>query len=249
MGARKGRDETMFWEIPVSLFIFLFNFLFLTYPDVELDDAPENKHGRVSITKLDAVDLEVPEDGAQSREQAEQEDANQADLLVPADVELEQQRDGQDGHDDVRDDGDGRVPRERRAGGQAGAGLERVPRLVDGVAGEEEGERAAQVREEDGADGDPDDAAVDALAGALEEAQVADEERDLEEADAELVERPSGVVPARVGDEVCLGAELDGETEAVSGLCPMVVSIRGLEGVGPARCDEYVNSRTMQMME
>jgi hypothetical protein len=73
------------------------------------------------------------------------------------------------------------------------------------------------MAQEDGDDGDPDDAPVHSLVGALEEAEVADQQGNLEEADAELVKGPSGIVEAGIWDEVLLGAQGDGETEAVLG--------------------------------
>ena len=88
----------------------------MTYPDVELDDAPHNKHGRVAVAKLNPVDLLVPEDGAERGEEAQQENDNQANLLARVDLELEKHGDRDHGDDHVRYDGDNGVCRERRAG-------------------------------------------------------------------------------------------------------------------------------------
>lgn len=52
------------------------------------------------------------------------------------------------------------------------------------------------MRKRDEYNGSPHDAAVDALVRALEEPEVADQQRDLEEADADLVDGPAGVVDA-----------------------------------------------------
>lgn len=64
-------------------------------------------------------------------------------------------------------------------------------------------------------DGDPDYPSVDDVVGALKEAQIADQEGDLEKADAHLVKGSAGVVDARIGDEVGGWAQLDGESEAI----------------------------------
>lgn len=44
-----------------------------TYPDVKFNGSPENQHSRVSVAKGYPVDLGEPKDGADRREQAEQE--------------------------------------------------------------------------------------------------------------------------------------------------------------------------------
>jgi len=189
-----------------------------THADVELDCPEEDQHGRVAVAELDAVDLQVAQDGADGGEDAEQEDEDEADLLVLADVELEQDRDGKHGDDDVGDDGHDGVAREGRARRQARAVDEGLPALVNWSARENQRQGAAQMAHEDEDDRHPHDAAVDDLVGALEEAQVADQEGDLEEADAQLVERPTGIVEARVRNQVFLGPEDDGQAEAVLGL-------------------------------
>lgn len=53
---------------------------------------------------------------------------------------------------------------------------------------------------EDGDDGDPDNPAVNAVVRAVEDSQVADQEGNLEEADAQLVDRTAGIVCPRVWD-------------------------------------------------
>ena len=69
--------------------------------------------------------------------------------------------------------------------------------------------------QEDGNDGDPDDAAVDPLVRTLKQLQIADQQRNLEEADAELVEGSSGKVDTCVRDQICCRAQGNGETKAV----------------------------------
>ncbi len=217
-----------------------------TYPDVEFDHAPKNQHGRVSVAVLDPIDLEIPEDRAEGREQAEEEDHNKTDFLARADLELEKHRDRDDGDDDVGHNGDNGVCGERRARGEARAGGCWIPRFVylDDVtphqhpnrtpgedkawslgrgtyriARQDQGQRTPQVASHDGNHGDPDYPPVDAVGGSLEEPQVADQQRNLEEADAQLVDGPAGIVGARVRDEVLLWACHERESEAKLGLC------------------------------
>jgi len=56
------------------------------------------------------------------------------------------------------------------------------------------------VPKEDSNNGDPDNPAVDAMVRAVEDSQVADQKGNLEEADAQLVDRTAGIVRARVWD-------------------------------------------------
>lgn len=72
--------------------------------DVELDDTPHDQHGGVAITKLDAVDLGVAENGAESGEETETKDTNETELLLHANVELEQDGNRQDGDNHIGDD-------------------------------------------------------------------------------------------------------------------------------------------------
>ncbi len=180
--------------------------------------------------------MQVPEDGAERGEQPQQEDDDQADLLARVDLELKEHGDRDDGDHNVRHDGHNRVRREGRPGRETRPGHQRVPRLVHlqfavthnvstrpgsctskrsvesraptyGLAGEDQGKGAPQMPSDDADHGDPDDAAVDDVRGALEQPQVADEQGDLEEADAQLVDGSAGIVGARVRDQVRLGAQ------------------------------------------
>lgn len=72
--------------------------------------------------------------------------------------------------------------------------------------------------EEDKGNGAPDDHAVDAVVGALQQAQVADEQGNLEEADADLIDGAAGKVDASIRDEILLRAQLRGQAQAVFGL-------------------------------
>ena len=76
--------------------------------------------------------------------------------------------------------------------------------------------------QEDGNDGNPDDATVYPLVRALKQLQIADQQRNLEEADAELVEGASGEVDACVRDQICRWAKGNGETQAVLRLCAIL---------------------------
>lgn len=83
------------------------------------------------------------------------------------------------------------------------------------IAGKDQRQRAAEVAHEDQGRDSPHDHAVRLVVGALEQAQVTDEEGNFEEADAELVKGTAGIVDAGKGDEVLLGPEADGQAEAV----------------------------------
>jgi hypothetical protein len=98
-----------------------------TYTDVELNGAKEHQHGRVSITVLNPVDLQVPKDRADCRKQTKKEDAHQAYLLRGRHVEPQENRYRDQGDNDVGDDGHDGVSRKGRAGRQARAGSQRIP--------------------------------------------------------------------------------------------------------------------------
>lgn len=98
-----------------------------THSDIELNNTPKNQHGRVTVSKLDTVDLQVSEDGAESGEETEGENANQTKLLLLLDVELEEQWHRQDSDHHVGDDSYNGVGREGGAGRETCAILERVP--------------------------------------------------------------------------------------------------------------------------
>jgi hypothetical protein len=100
-----------------------------TYADVELDYTPEDKHGGVLVAKLDTIDLHVAEDGAQSCEEAEGKDAQEAELPFETNVELEQNRDGKESNNDVGNDGQNGVGCKRSGDGNAFAGGHGFPRL------------------------------------------------------------------------------------------------------------------------
>lgn len=80
-----------------------------------------------------------------------------------------------------------------------------------------QGQRAPQVSGDDGGHGNPNHAAVHGVARPLEEPQVADQKGNLEEADAHLVDWSAGVVGARVGNEILLWAQQEGQPEAILG--------------------------------
>jgi hypothetical protein len=83
-----------------------------TYPDVELNHPPQDEHGRVAVAVLDAVDLQIPKNGAERGEEAQHKDEDEADLLADVDLELEQHGDRDDGDHDVGDDGHDGIRRE-----------------------------------------------------------------------------------------------------------------------------------------
>ncbi len=77
------------------------------------------------------------------------------------------------------------------------------------------------MSEEDCDDRDPDDPAVDSLIRAFEEAQIADQQRNLEEADTELVEWTAGEVDASIGNKILLRAKRDRQPEAEFCFCEL----------------------------
>jgi len=83
------------------------------------------------------------------------------------------------------------------------------------LAGENEGKSAPKMGEEDESDGDEHNDAIYPLVRAFEKPEVADEKRNLEEADAKLVKRATCVVDSCKRDEVFLGPERDGQAETV----------------------------------
>lgn len=69
--------------------------------------------------------------------------------------------------------------------------------------------------EKDKGDADPDSDTVDAVVSTLEQAQVADEQGNLEEADADLINRASSKIDSTIGQQVLLGAVLQWQTKTV----------------------------------
>lgn len=72
----------------------------------------------------------------------------------------------------------------------------------------------------------PHDLGIEFVVCALQEAQVADEQGDFEEADAELIDRSTGKVDACIRDDVVLGTKFQRQTEAV--FCFWFVLFSGL---------------------
>ena len=66
------------------------------------------------------------------------------------------------------------------------------------VAGKDESQSTAKVVEEDKANGDEDDNTVDAVVSALEKTQITDEQSNLEETDANLVDRAACKVDSHI---------------------------------------------------
>lgn len=189
------------------------------YPDVELNYTPQDKHGGIAVAVLDPVDFQVPEYRAERREQTKQEDDDETDLLAGADLELHENRNRDDSNGNVRDDGDDGIRGERRTSRQTSSRCQRVPRLVYRLARQNERQSASQVPENDEQDGSPDHPSICGVVRSLEQAQITDQQGDLEEADAQLVDRTAGIVASCVGDEVRGWAFLYSQSEAILGLC------------------------------
>lgn len=198
-----------------------------TYADVELDHAPQNQHSRVSIAVLDAIDLQIPEHGAEGREKSQQKDDDQTDLLGHADLELDQDWNRNDSNRHIRDYRDDGVCGEGWTRFEACTWRERVPRLVHWLARQNERQGASQVSHDDENDGSPYNPPVCDVVCALEQTKVADQQGDFEEADAQLVNRSSGVVASRVVDEVGCWPPLKRQSETILRFC-LEVSARSL---------------------
>lgn len=176
-----------------------------TYPDVELNDTPHNQHGRVSIAVLDVVDCEVPENGAERGEEAQEEDDDETDFLARVDLELKEDRNRDNGNDDIRDDGNDGVGGKRRPRGETCTEHIGVPRLLHRFASQDQGQGASQVAGEDENDRSPYHYPGFAVVGPLEQPQVADQQGNFEEADAQLVNRSAGKVGSGIGDFALFG--------------------------------------------
>lgn len=74
------------------------------------------------------------------------------------------------------------------------------------MAGENQAQSAPQVRGKDGDHGNPDHPAVEHMAGAFKQTQVTDQEGNLEETDAHLVDGSAGKVGAGVLDQAVFRA-------------------------------------------
>lgn len=57
------------------------------------------------------------------------------------------------------------------------------------------------------------------MVSAMEKAQVADQQSDLEETDANLVDRPASKIDSSVCDQIFLGSQEDGKAKAISRFC------------------------------
>ncbi|KKA18483.1 MFS transporter [Rasamsonia emersonii CBS 393.64] len=187
MGARNGSEVTMFWG-EISVLFTLSLETKLTHPHIELDRAPQHQHGRIAVAFNDG-DLAHAQDRADGREQAQQEQADDAGLLRRTHVQPQQHGNGHEDDDDVAEDGEGRQPVEGRPGGQTRPRDIRVPRLADGAAAQDENQGAGDVAHGRDDSHDPDGGLVPSLGRAGQQAVAADAERRLEACNAQLVSR------------------------------------------------------------
>ena len=81
------------------------------------------------------------------------------------------------------------------------------------------------MRHEDQDDGDPDYKTVRLLGCTLQQAQIADEQRNFEETDAHLVDRSAGKVHSRVRDDVILRPESYRKSQSISGFWTVASSV------------------------
>lgn len=75
------------------------------------------------------------------------------------------------------------------------------------------------MREKDGPDDEPHNHSICPMVGTMEKAQVANQQSDLEETDAKLVDRPASKIDSGVCDEIFLGSQADGKAKAISRFC------------------------------
>lgn len=75
--------------------------------------------------------MQIAEDRTQGREETEQEDDDQADLLARVNLKLKEDGNGDDGDHDIRHDCDDGICCEGGARRKTRAGHQRIPRLVD----------------------------------------------------------------------------------------------------------------------
>lgn len=62
------------------------------------------------------------------------------------------------------------------------------------------------MREKDGPDDEPHNSSICPMVGTMKKAQVADQQSDLEETDAKLVDRPASKIDSSVCDQIFLGS-------------------------------------------
>jgi hypothetical protein len=81
-------------------------------------------------------------------------------------------------------------------------------------ASQDQRQSASQVPGHDGNDGNPNHPPVHGVVRPLEQPQVANQQSNFEEADAHLVYRPAGIVPARVRNQICLRTQRQWQPQA-----------------------------------
>lgn len=87
------------------------------------------------------------------------------------------------------------------------------------MTGEYEGEGAAKMSQKDQHNGTKDNIAIRLLVRPLEESQIADEECNLEKADADLVNGASCKVDSCVRNQIGRGSVLDRQSQSISCFC------------------------------
>ena len=102
-----------------------------TYPDVELDRAPEDKEGRIPISICHSMDLREAQNRADGGKQAQQEQTDNPCFLSGFDVQLQQQRNGQADDHNVADDREDGQPIKGRSCRETGPRDCHVPGAVN----------------------------------------------------------------------------------------------------------------------
>lgn len=164
-----------------------------TYPNVDFDNAPQDQHGRVAASGY-GDDLHHPHDRAYGRQQAQQENAAECNLLLQVDVEFEEERDGQEEDDDIEEDGHGGQPVESCVVGEAFALGQRHPRFPDGRTLEDEDERSGDVAEDGSDHDDEDEDFVMGVWTSFQDAEVCPAKSNFEAEDANHVKWAAGEV-------------------------------------------------------
>lgn len=130
IGARNGSDETMFCRQLVRHSRAWFGDT--TYSDVELNGAPEDQHGGVTVFRvLDSINLAISLDWTDCCEDSQCEDGDKTNLFCQLNLQLHQHWNRQNGNHNIRDDRNDGVSSEGWSGRKTLSLLEGIPRFVN----------------------------------------------------------------------------------------------------------------------
>lgn len=159
-----------------------------TYADIELDNSPQNQHGRVAGSG-DGDDLHHAHDRTHSRQQTQQENAAERDFLLQVDVQFDEQRDWEEKDDDIKEDCHCGQTVESRVVGQAFAFSQWHPRLSNWRTLKDEDECSGHMGKDGSSHDDEDQILVTRVRTRFQDTQVSPAESDFESKNAYHVER------------------------------------------------------------